>query len=234
MSDDLQRLYANRFDDGDRAWKNVVWSVLWRRVFSRWVKPTDAVLDLGAGFCEFINHAVARRRIAVDLNRETVACAAPGVEVRASSADDLSFLRDGEIDVAFTSNFLEHLPDKAVLKRLLDEVHRVLSPGGRVIAMGPNVRLLPGAYWDFFDHHIPLSDRSLCEGLLAHGFGLSHVEPRFLPYTVKGSGPRWRWLVEAYLATRPLSSALLGKQFLVVGEKPRRAVIPGAPRISRA
>jgi SAM-dependent methyltransferase len=184
------------------------------------VKPTDTVLDLGAGFCEFVNHAVARRRIAVDLNPETATCAAPGVEVRASSADDLSFLRDAEVDVAFTSNFLEHLPNKAMVGEVFDEVQRVLARGGRFIVMGPNVRLLPGAYWDFFDHHVPLSDRSVCEALVAHGFELRHVEPRFLPYTVKGSALRWRWLVEAYIAVRPLSSALLGKQFLVIAEKP--------------
>jgi len=89
--------------------------------------------------------------------------------------------------------------------------------------MGPNIRVLPGAYWDYSDHHVPLSDKSVSEALLLHGFELRHVEPRFLPYTVKGAGPRWRWLVEAYLATRPLSSALLGKQFLIVAAKPAAA-----------
>jgi SAM-dependent methyltransferase len=180
------------------------------------------VLDLGAGFCEFINHAVARRRIAVDLNPETVRSAAAGVEVKAVSAAELGFLRPGEVDVVFSSNFLEHLDSKPEVSRVFDEVQRVLRPGGRIILMGPNIRYLADRYWDYFDHHVPLSHASICEALELHDFQLEHVEPRFLPYTVKGARLRWRFLVEAYLACRPLSSALLGKQFLVVARKGAR------------
>ena len=215
MSKELETLYANRFDETDRAWKDVVWGILWKRVFSRWVPPGAALLDLGAGYCEFINHAAARRRIAVDLNPETARAAAPGVEVHAVSADKLDFLDDGEVGVVFTSNFLEHLPSKEVLSRVFAEVRRVLQPGGRFILMGPNIRYLADRYWDYFDHHLPLSHESVVEALLLHGFKPDHVEAKFLPYTVKGSKLRWPLLVEAYLALRPLSSGRLGKQFLV-------------------
>lgn len=222
MSRELEALYANRFDESDRAWKDEVWKVLYARVFRRWIAPESTLVDLGAGYCEFINHAVARRRIAVDLNPETARLAAAGVEMRASSADNLDFLRPAEADVVFSSNFLEHLPSKAAVTRVLAEARRVLRPGGRLILMGPNIRYLGGRYWDYFDHHVPLSDASLCEALLLEGFHLEHVEPKFLPYTVKGSRIRWTWAVEAYLALRPLSSGLLGRQFLVVAQKPDR------------
>ncbi len=220
MSEELKALYANRFDERDRAWKDDVWAILWRRVFSRWIDGGDTLLDLGAGYCEFINHAVATRRIAVDLNPETARTAAAGIEVHASSADDLAFLRSAEVDAVFTSNFLEHLPSKEAVARVLSEVHRVLKSGGCFILMGPNIRYLAGRYWDYFDHHVPLSDASICEILLLKGFQLEHVEPKFLPYTVKGTRLRWRWLIELYLRLRPLSSGLLGKQFLVIATKP--------------
>jgi SAM-dependent methyltransferase len=220
MSKELQRLYANRFDDRERAFKTEVWKILWRRVFSRWVKPDATLLDLGAGYCEFINSAVAARRIAVDLNPETARAAAPGVEVHAVSAEKLHFLRNGEVGVVFSSNFLEHLPNKAVVESVLDEIQRVLQPGGRIVLMGPNIRYLAGEYWDYFDHHVALSHASLCEALTLHGFAVDHVEPRFLPYTVKGTRLRWEWLVHAYLLLRPLSSAALGKQFLISATKP--------------
>ncbi len=221
MSRELEAMYANRFSDEDRAWKDKVWEILSRRVFSQWVDDQGTLLDLGAGYCEFINHAVARRRIAVDLNPETARMAASGIDVRATSADDLGFLRDAEVDAVFTSNFLEHLSSKDAVTRVLSEVHRVLKPGGRFIVMGPNIRYLADRYWDYFDHHVPLSDRSLCEALMLKGFGLEYVEPKFVPYTVKGSRLRWRWLVHAYLALRPLSSRVLGKQFLIVASKSR-------------
>ena len=52
-----------------------------------------------------------------------------------------------------------------------------------------------------------------------HGFKIAHLEARFLPYTVKGSRLRWPWLVSAYLALRPLSGSVLGRQFLAVAIK---------------
>lgn len=217
---ELSRLYAERFATQDRARKARVWTVLCESVFSRWVRPEDTVLDLGAGYCEFVNGVRARRRIAVDLNPDTARCATAGVEVHTAPADDLSFLADGEVDVVFSSNFLEHLPDKQTVTRVVEAALRVLRPGGLIVLMGPNVRLLPGKYWDFYDHHVALSDRSVCELLSASGFEIRHCAPRFLPYTVVQSRlPTWGWVVRAYLALMPLSSVLFGRQFLVVAQK---------------
>lgn len=88
--------------------------------------------------------------------------------------------------------------------------------------MGPNIRFLPHLYWDYYDHHIPLSERSLCELLRMCGFDVEHVEPRFMPFTVKSLLPQWAFLVRGYLALRPASSFFLGKQFLIVAKKPAR------------
>jgi SAM-dependent methyltransferase len=224
---DVRELYRHRFDETARAKKSAIWEVLCRRVFREWVDPQDVVVDLGAGFCEFINAVQARHKIAVDLNPDTAKVAAPGVEVHASSASDLGFLTSGAVDVVFSSNFLEHLSSKEEVSTTLLEASRVLRPGGTLILLGPNVRLVPGAYWDFFDHHVPLSDRSLCEALTLTGFELHHVEARFLPYTTRSALPQAPWLVALYLTLRPLSSSLFGKQFLIVAKKPRPAQLQG-------
>jgi dolichol-phosphate mannosyltransferase len=216
---DVKQLYRNRFDERDRARKARVWQVLYRRVFEQWIGAEDTVVDLGAGFCEFINAARARRRIAVDLNADTRDFAGPGVEVQAASASDLSFLGSGSVDVVFSSNFLEHLASKEEVLLVVREALRVLRSGGTLILMGPNVRLIPGVYWDFFDHQVPLSDRSMCELLAITGFELVRVEARFLPYTTHSVLPQAPWLVALYLMLRPLSSAILGKQFLIVAKK---------------
>ena len=217
---DVEQLYRNRFDENDRASKAAVWQVLCRDVFSRWVRPEDTVVDLGAGFCEFINAARAKRRIAVDLNPDTARFAAREVEVQAASASDLHFLGNDTVDVVFSSNFLEHLSNKEEVAKAIRESLRVLRPGGTLMLMGPNVRLIPGVYWDFFDHHVPLSDRSLCELLALTGFKIVRVEPRFLPYTTHSGLPQASWLVALYLKLRPLSSSILGKQFFIVAKKP--------------
>lgn len=223
---DLKELYKNRFDEADCARKAAIWGVLYRRVFGRWIRGDDTVLDLGAGFCEFINAAQATRRIAVDLNPDTRRFAAPGVEVHLASASDLGFLEADSVDVVFSSNFLEHLSGKEAVLNVLREVLRVMKPGGTLMLLGPNVRLVPGVYWDFFDHHVPLSDRSLCEALTMSGFDLTRVEPRFLPYTTRSMLPQAPWLVVLYLKLRPLSSGVLGKQFLIIARKPPAAMAP--------
>ena len=217
---DVKLLYRNRFDESDRARKARVWAVLYQRVFAQWIPEEATVVDLGAGFCEFINAARATRRVAVDLNPDTRDFAAPGVEVVAASASNLNFLANASVDVVFSSNFLEHLAGKDEVARTVQEALRVLKAGGTLILLGPNVRLIPGVYWDFFDHHVPLSDRSVCELLSITGFELVHVEPRFLPYTTRSALPQAPWLVGLYLACRPLSSAALGKQFLIVARRP--------------
>ena len=87
------------------------------------------------------------------------------------------------------------------------------------MAMGPNIRLLPGSYWDYFDHHIPLTERSLEEILHIEGYQTVVSLPRFLPYTIKGRLPSWPWLVNAYLFCGPVAFRLAGRQFFVVAEK---------------
>src|SRR5215472_9555211 len=118
----LSRLYALRFSRNEQERKNRVWRVLCRTFFQRYVDRDDTVLDLGAGYCEFINNIVCGRRIAVDLSDEARLHANPGVEVISGTGTDLSALANGTIDVAFASNFFEHLPTKADLLRTLAEV----------------------------------------------------------------------------------------------------------------
>ena len=54
----------------------------------------------------------------------------------------------------------------------------------------PNIRYAYKEYWDFFDHHTPLSDRSLVEALQMVGFKIEKVLPKFLPYTTKSKIPK--------------------------------------------
>jgi len=94
-----------------------------------------------------------------------------------------------------------------------------LNRGGRLIAVGPNIRFTGGRYWDFWDHYLPLTEASLSEGLVVRGFQIERCHARFLPYTMAG-GPQFPlWMVAAY-ARLPLLWRFRGKQFLVVARKP--------------
>jgi SAM-dependent methyltransferase len=215
----VRALYRQRFDEADRRAKDAVWRAVVRGFLQRWVDPGAAVLDVGCGQGEFLNHVRCRRRIGVDLNPDSKDGLDPAVEFHERDVRDLAFLGDGAVDVVFTSNLLEHLADKAEVEALLSEMRRVLAPGGCLIALGPNLRCLPGAYWDFWDHHVPITDRALVEVLTSLGFSVVDRHARFLPYTTRSGLPQAAWLVRLYLAL-PFVWPLLGRQFLIRARKP--------------
>lgn len=213
-------LYDQRFNPEERRAKAQVWQVLCRDFFQRYVAPDDAVLDLGAGFCEFINHIRCGAKFAVDSDPQVLDHAAVGVTVRQGRADDLSWLEAASLDVVFASNFFEHMTHKDAVLATLREAHRVLRPGGRVLILQPNIRYAYKEYWDFFDHHLPFSHKSMVEALEVCGFDARVVRPRFLPFTTKGLLPPWPILVQIYLRVPPLQW-LLGKQMFIVADKAR-------------
>jgi SAM-dependent methyltransferase len=214
---DADVLYDHRFDAAERAAKARVWAVLCEDFFQRWVGPNDRVLDLGAGFCEFINHIRCGAKYAVDANPQLPELAAPGVVTHCGAAHELEWIGD-PVDVVFSSNFFEHMPDKAMLLTTLRSVHRALRPGGRLLILGPNIRYAYREYWDFLDHHVALSHVSMVEALALTGFRATEVIPRFLPFTTKSALPQWPILVRLYLRFPPLHW-LLGKQMFVAAEK---------------
>ena len=215
---DIQRLYGSRFRAADLPVRNAIWKTLCARFFGRYVRPTDTVVDIGAGYCEFINNIACRRKIAVDLNPDVSRFAAPDVEVLNESCLTVSSLPEGTADVVFMSNFLEHLRDKAQVLDTLRECRRLLRPGGRLMILQPNIRFLADVYWDFFDHHVPLSDRSLVEALETLDLRVTLCLPRFLPYTTKSRFPKGSVFVRLYLLFPPLWR-LLGKQAFVIAER---------------
>lgn len=215
---ELARLYANRFD-GAQEYRRRVWQVLARDFFQPLIAESSVVLDLGCGYGEFINSIKAREKFGMDLNPQTQGHLAAEVRWLEQDCSTPWPLPDRHLDVVFTSNFLEHLPDKAALARTLAQAFRCLKAGGRLIALGPNIKFTGGRYWDFWDHHIALTEASLGEALCARGFRIERSEPRFLPYTM-AQGPHYPlWILKAYLRL-PLLWRLRGQQFLVVARQP--------------
>jgi len=214
----LVKLYSSRFTNAEKRRKDQVWRVLCSDFFQRYVRSSDTVLDLGAGYCEFINHIVCASKIAIDLSEETPHYAEPDVQVLKCQSNAMTMIADSSVDVVFCSNFFEHLPNKNVLLETLGEIFRVLRLGGRVLVLQPNIRFLCGEYWDFFDHHIPLTDRTIVEALNVIGFTIKEVRPRFLPYTTKSNFPQHPLLVRLYLRL-PFIHSFLGKQAWIFGVK---------------
>jgi SAM-dependent methyltransferase len=209
-----EQYFATRFaEDTRRArmWAHLV------HYLSEYVPRDGAVLELGAGYCYFINGVTAPRRVAVDLSETVARAAAPGVE--AIVGDALAVVRAmpaSQFDLIFASNFLEHF-DWPVLEELIAEVLRILRPGGRLMLVQPNFRLQPGRYFDDYTHRAIFTDVSLADWLAASGLRVTQVVPRFLPLTVKSRFGGLSFLIPLYLRLpwRPLAG-----QMLVVAERP--------------
>jgi hypothetical protein len=114
----------------------------------------------------------------------------------------------------------EHLTDKASLSRTLAHALRTLKPGGRLIAVGPNIKYLHGQYWDFYDHHVYLTETSLGEAMEISGYHIDWIVPKFLPFTMVKAPEYPLFFVRLYIAF-PWIWKILGKQFLLVAHKPK-------------
>lgn len=218
-SNDLSELYKIRFTDDQLPRKNAIWKVICRSFLQAYIKPSDTVVDVACGYGEFLNNISAQNKIAVDLNADAAGFLGDDVEFHQCKATELGSAISKQADVVFTSNFLEHLPDKKTLDSFLEQVMSALKPGGKYLILGPNLRYLPGQYWDFYDHHLGLTHLSLSEALRLKGFTIHTCIDRFLPFTTQGALPTHPWLVWAYLKL-PFAWKLFGKQFFIVAQKP--------------
>jgi len=222
---ELATIYGQRFK-GRRSYRDRVWRVLIDDFMQTYVPREAAVLDLGCGYGEFINNVRCRTKFGMDMNPDTAKCLAPEVQFLQQDCSSTWNLPEASLDVVFTSNFFEHLPNKQALGSTLEQAFRALRPGGNLMAMGPNVKYLPGDYWDFWDHHLPLTELSLKEGLSIHGFEVIRCIGRFLPYTMARGIQYPIFFLEAYLRF-PLAWRFWGKQFFLVARKPKACM--GSP-----
>lgn len=214
----LQAQYRRRFD-AERTAREAVWRVLIDAWFSRYVEGAEAVLDLGCGWGTFINQVQVPRRYGIDLNADAPGHIDSDVTLFCQSADEPWPLPDDSLDLVFTSNFLEHLASRNAIMATLGEAFRCLRPRARMVCLGPDIRYAKGDYWNFFDHVIPLTARSLTEALELVGFRPDRVIDRFLPYTLAGRRAPPAVAIRAYLRLPP-AWRLMGRQFLVVASKP--------------
>jgi SAM-dependent methyltransferase len=196
--------------------RTIVWDAVARHL-AGWIPPQAEVLEIGAGYCDWINHVRAARRVAVDDWPGFARHAADGVEALVLDVStDLASLGAASFDVVLASNVLEHfVPD--TVSAIAADVFGLLRPGGRLLVVQPNFAYAATRYFDDYTHRAVFTHVSLPALLRSRGFAIERVQPRFLPYSLRGSRvPIRRWLVEAYLHSpiKPMAG-----QMLVVARK---------------
>ena len=216
QADYLQRLYANRFDPSQQKAKLALWKVLIREFLQKYVPPNSTVLDIGGGYCEFINQIQAKQKVLIDLNPDAKMFANANVNVLNLDIlkdDKNKLVSERQFDVIFVSNFFEHLRNKEDLIEILAFCYSRLKVGGSLLVIQPNFKYSFREYYDFIDHYLPITDASLQEVLQAVGYTIDELIPRFLPFTTKGR-PSSTLLLKLYLKM-PIAWHFLGGQMFV-------------------
>lgn len=114
-----------------------------------------------------------------------------GVDIRTGTLEEAAFSAES-FDVVHASHLIEHLNQPGVF---LEEVSRILKPGGQLILTTPNAdglqaRLLKGNWRSAIaDHLVLFSRRTLKELLAAKGFQVE--KERTWGGLGVGVGPRW-------------------------------------------
>ena len=172
--------------------------------------PADARVVLSGGaanemyFQWFAEHYPARaeRHIAVELFSPAPDPLPEGVEWLARTVGDLSPVRDGEVDLVFAGQVIEHLwPDDVA--GFLCEANRVLRPGGAVVIDSPTRFITRALGWTQPEHTVELEVDEIVELLELAGFvdidvmGIwlcyDRERAQLLPLDAHGGGDEWPW-----------------------------------------
>jgi cyclopropane fatty-acyl-phospholipid synthase-like methyltransferase len=204
---------AHLTEDASRA---VLWSVL-AEYLSCYISPDAHVLELGAGYCHWINNVHAKVKTAVDLWEDLPKHAAADVKpVVHDLSQGLGIFQEKQFDAVLASNLIEHFkPDDA--SRIVADIFRVLRSQGRLIVIQPNFCYAYRQYFDDYTHRSVFTHVSLPNLMRSHGFQIEAVQAKFTPYSLRNSRIRIRpWLIRAYLHSpvRPFAG-----QMLVVAQK---------------
>lgn len=142
--------------------------------------PSDKsapILDLGCGygaFIHFLKQAGYNNLAGVDFSQEQIEVAHQlGIkEVSYGTLEEtLANKQDASLEVILAMDILEHL-DTPELFDTLDEIYRVLRPGGKIIATVPNGEGLYGMRIMFGDitHYTAFTPQSISQILKVIGF----------------------------------------------------------------
>jgi 2-polyprenyl-3-methyl-5-hydroxy-6-metoxy-1,4-benzoquinol methylase len=168
--------------------------------------PSDrsaAILDLGCGHGALLHvlHEVGYRHArGVDVSPDQVAAAQRLGIAGVGQSDAMATLMataDASLEVVVTFDVIEHF-NKVELIALVDEVRRVLCPGGRWIIHVPNAEGPFGArmrYWDF-THELAFTRTSIAQLLKASGFAsVTCYEDRPVPHGLKSAMRAALWML---------------------------------------
>ena len=213
---DLARVYKFRFTLIPAETKYKTWLII-----TKWIEnklgQSKTVLDPASGLGEFIIASTAEEKWACDLIDQRDSWPST-VKTRFGEIFEID-LPNNHFEMIFVSNFLEHLPTPDHIYRYLMLLRSKLKPSGKIVIMGPNYRYSSKEYFDFADHLLPLTHRTIEEHLAAANLDCKLIIKKFLPLSFRSQRFSFPILVKIYLAI-PIFWKVFGKQFFIVATRP--------------
>lgn len=199
------------FNEGRvKVWKAIA------EYLGQYIPQNATVLDLGAGYCDFINQVSCKNKIAIDINQTSKEYADKGVLFINKSILDVSEAElSNKVDVVFASNFLEHFSVPENIE-ILNKIKAILNDNGKLILLQPNYYYAYRNYWDDYTHKTAFTHASLSDLVSEVGFKVINVQKKFVPFSFKSKLPTSYFLTKMYLKSpiRPMA-----KQMLLVAGK---------------
>ncbi len=198
----------------DRMWRPIV-----EYIQKKYIPSTSVVLDLGAGYCNFINNVIASEKHANDKSPIIKKYAHKNIILHVQDCTKLGNIPKNKFDIVFAAGLLEHL-ELTEIESVLRHVYRILRPGGLFISMQPNFTYFYRNYFDDYTHRTILTHESIRDLLQNYNFEIIKIEPKFLPAKLKERLPKIPFLVKLYLLSpwKPKAG-----QMLAVAKKPLKS-----------
>lgn len=125
-----------------RAWFHTSRYEILNSLVHRYYVPNKVIMDIGCGSCVWnTDHLPV---IGVDINENMLQHAKASGRLSEYKISEISSIDhdDDSVDIIVISEVLEHLPD---FERTIDEIHRILKPGGIMISSVPYDTLI--SFW---------------------------------------------------------------------------------------
>lgn len=178
--------------------RKVAWQTLVESYFAKFTDTNSNVLEVGAGYCDFINEIPAKKKWALDIWPGIKEYANNDVTCLVGDIKNLDQISDNSLDLVFASNIFEHIT-KDDLSIFLDKLRNKLKKNGKLIILQPNFKRCAAEYFDDYTHISIWSDVSLNDFLKSKGYKVIKSYPGFLPLSLKSKLPVIPFLIKIYL-----------------------------------
>ncbi len=174
------KYFSSRFTEDYR--RKYIWQRIARYIDSK-LPPSETTLELGAGYCDWINSTNSLNKYACDISDLIEQYSLPEVKTIVKNVTEISL--DGlQFDRIQASNFLEHLNEDE-LNQTVQIINSHLKSKGYLVLIQPNYRYTYKKYFDDYTHKKAFTHVSLVDIFLGNNFKPVIVKKKFLPFTLK-------------------------------------------------